>query len=295
MCYCARLSVLNPCCGHALDTKANCKYLVLASVFTATGAVVAATSTKSKKKDVWSALDGLWALLQRAAQLMTDQPMLLGRVLSVLSTLWECQTSAHGAVELLKSQTGFWDALRACAPDISSVSSPPPADSDELYATAWCTQVYASTLHIILLELLSVPLPVKACTSQAPTATGPQIAAARASTAAGGGGGAGASGETPSAVVAGGSSGAAGVSSSSSPRQLLDAWGPGRVSDLLLACGTLQLQVPLLEQLLGVSQVSSWWWAVSVDIRMCDECCYAAAVAAAGDNISAVCCEAVRL
>ncbi len=79
-------------------------------------ASTAARDTKKKSAaNAWSALDGLWALLQRAAQLQQEQPMLLAHVMHALSALWECQGSAPSAVELLRSQTGFWDALKVSA------------------------------------------------------------------------------------------------------------------------------------------------------------------------------------
>jgi len=60
----------------------------------------------------FSALDGLWALLQNAHALLQTSPRVACALMGVLSTLWECQGSAHGAVELLRSQVGFWDALK---------------------------------------------------------------------------------------------------------------------------------------------------------------------------------------
>lgn len=60
----------------------------------------------------FSALDGLWQLLKEAPVLLQAQPKLLAAVLRLLAVLWECQGSAHGAVELLRCQPGFWAALK---------------------------------------------------------------------------------------------------------------------------------------------------------------------------------------
>jgi hypothetical protein len=57
-------------------------------------------------------LDGLWQLLRQAPSLLHSQPKLLAAVMRVLSTLWECQGAAHGAVELLRGQKDFWTAFK---------------------------------------------------------------------------------------------------------------------------------------------------------------------------------------
>ena len=48
------------------------------------------------REDAFSALDGLWALLQRAEELRGDQPKLLAAVLSALVSLWQVMTCMHG-------------------------------------------------------------------------------------------------------------------------------------------------------------------------------------------------------
>lgn len=78
----------------------------------APGGKGAGSKAADPNKPAFSALDGLWQLLKQASSLMASEPKLLAVVLRVLSTLWECQGSAHGAVELLRSQPGFWTALK---------------------------------------------------------------------------------------------------------------------------------------------------------------------------------------
>ncbi|KAF8066207.1 LIP1P [Scenedesmus sp. PABB004] len=117
----------------------------------------------------FSALDGLWALLKQAPQLLGSQPKLLAAALRLLSSLWECQGSAHGAVELLRSQPGFWAALKACCPAPGSLPAVAPgADVADVEAAAWRLQVHACALHILLLELLAVQLPGAAAADAAP-------------------------------------------------------------------------------------------------------------------------------
>ena len=70
----------------------------------------AATDRPSNKH--YSVLDGLWQILGRVPELMSSQVKLLAAAVRLVSTLWECQGSAHGAVELLRSQPGFWAALK---------------------------------------------------------------------------------------------------------------------------------------------------------------------------------------
>jgi len=41
-----------------------------------------------------------------------SHPKLLAAVLRLLSVFWECQGAAHGAVELLRMQPGFWSNLK---------------------------------------------------------------------------------------------------------------------------------------------------------------------------------------
>jgi hypothetical protein len=70
------------------------------------------TAAASTSDQPFSALDGLWQLLRQAPSLLPSQPKLLAAVLRALSTLWECQGSAHGAVELLRGQNDFWTAIK---------------------------------------------------------------------------------------------------------------------------------------------------------------------------------------
>lgn len=70
---------------------------------------------KARGAPPFSALDGLWGLLQNARALLQSSPRAAAAALGALSALWECQASAHGAVELLRRQTGFWDALKVRA------------------------------------------------------------------------------------------------------------------------------------------------------------------------------------
>jgi hypothetical protein len=72
------------------------------------------TTATSVSDPPFSALDGLWQLLRQAPSLLSSQPKLLAAVLRALSTLWECQGSAHGAVELLRGQKDFWTAIKVC-------------------------------------------------------------------------------------------------------------------------------------------------------------------------------------
>lgn len=60
----------------------------------------------------FSSLNGLLQLLQQAPELMASQPKLLAGVLRVLAVLWEWQTTAHGAVELLRGQPELWQGLK---------------------------------------------------------------------------------------------------------------------------------------------------------------------------------------
>jgi hypothetical protein len=43
---------------------------------------------------------------------MASQPKLLAGVLRVLAVLWEYQATAHGAVEVLRSQPELWQGLK---------------------------------------------------------------------------------------------------------------------------------------------------------------------------------------
>ncbi|KAF6258720.1 hypothetical protein COO60DRAFT_1701205 [Scenedesmus sp. NREL 46B-D3] len=114
----------------------------------------------------FSALDGLWQLLRQAPSLLSSQPKLLAGVLRVLSTLWECQGSAHGAVELLRGQEGFWAAIKACLPSPDDLpAASPDMDVARSEAAAWQLQVHACALHIVLLELLSVQVGSGAATA----------------------------------------------------------------------------------------------------------------------------------
>lgn len=76
--------------------------------------VAADTRAKSSSSKPFSALDGLWQMLQQAPDLLQAQPKLLAAGMRLLSTLWECQGSAHGAVELLRLQPSFWNFLKVC-------------------------------------------------------------------------------------------------------------------------------------------------------------------------------------
>lgn len=46
------------------------------------------------------------------SKLMNGDVKLLAAAMRLLSTMWECQGPARGAVELLRAQPGFWDALK---------------------------------------------------------------------------------------------------------------------------------------------------------------------------------------
>ncbi|GBF97595.1 hypothetical protein Rsub_10731 [Raphidocelis subcapitata] len=125
----------------------------------AAGAAAAAAGAGKKSPPPFSALDGLWALLRNAGALLRSSPRVAGAVMGALAALWECQASAHGAVELLRGQPGFWDALKACLPDPDSLPSEPPpeADPEESEAAAWRAAASACALHILLLERLASP------------------------------------------------------------------------------------------------------------------------------------------
>lgn len=75
----------------------------------------AATAAAAKKAQPFSSLDGLLQLLKQVPELLAQQPKLLAGVLHVLAVLWECQATAHGAVELLRAQPEVWQGLRVSA------------------------------------------------------------------------------------------------------------------------------------------------------------------------------------
>eukprot|EP00878_Enallax_costatus_P046794 GHUV01057081.1.p1 GENE.GHUV01057081.1~~GHUV01057081.1.p1 ORF type:complete len:187 (+),score=40.33 GHUV01057081.1:634-1194(+) len=120
----------------------------------------ATPAAKDKPTNVpYSALDGLWQMLDRVPELMNSQLKLLAAAVRLVSTLWECQRSAHGAVDLLRAQPGFWGALKACLPGAGALpTAEAGADPLESEALAWKLQIHTCALHILLLELLSVPV-----------------------------------------------------------------------------------------------------------------------------------------
>lgn len=118
------------------------------------GSTSSSSSDSTTTRAPCSALDSLWQLMRAAPQLINSQPRLLAGVLRLLGVLWECQVSAHGAVERLRSQPGFWAALQACCP---APGGPLPALESVGHPedNAWRLQVHACALHILLLDTLA--------------------------------------------------------------------------------------------------------------------------------------------
>jgi hypothetical protein len=56
----------------------------------------------------------LWQLLKGVGQLLKEKPQQVAAALRVLCALWETQETAAAAVDVLREQTGFWDALKVC-------------------------------------------------------------------------------------------------------------------------------------------------------------------------------------
>jgi hypothetical protein len=153
--------------------------------------------------------------------------------------LWECQAGNHGAVELLRSQPAFWQALHACLPPNPGrlPAFDPEADLAEGAAAAWQLQAHASALHIVLLETVGQAPPPPPPSPRAAAGVGGGGEAARASA----GAEAGADDGPPAAEAA--------------RQALLGALGPQDLSRLLLACAGGGQQPQLLAQLSALLQV----------------------------------------
>ncbi|KIY93307.1 hypothetical protein MNEG_14655, partial [Monoraphidium neglectum] len=189
-------------------------------------AAAASAAKKGGAAPPFSALDGLWALLQNARGLLQSSPRAAAALLGALGALWECQASARGAVELLRGQTGFWDALKACLPEPQSLQPPPagaPLDPEEAEASAWRTSAAASALHILLLEMLSVPAPAAGAAAKEQQQQQQQQQEGEAA---------------------------------SGARRVLNSLGPRRLGELLAAAAAPQLPGRLLEGVLSLTQAT---------------------------------------
>lgn len=80
----------------------------------AAAATAEPSGRKGAKEKPFTALDGLWQLLKGVGQLLKEKPQQVAAALRVLCALWETQETATAAVEALREQTGFWDALKVC-------------------------------------------------------------------------------------------------------------------------------------------------------------------------------------
>jgi hypothetical protein len=109
LCFPSALKLAQQDPSAAADTTADA---APTSKPTSKPSAAAGGGAASSSEPPFSALDGLWQLLRQAPSLLSSQPKLLAAVLRALATLWECQGSAHGAVELLRGQKDFWTAIK---------------------------------------------------------------------------------------------------------------------------------------------------------------------------------------
>jgi len=117
---------------------------------------------------------------------------------------------------------------QACLPDPDLLAEPSTIpDADQMEAAAWRTSAAAAALHVLLLELLSVPI--------------------SSTTTCNAGGGSSSGGGAPPAPDG---------ESASSARKLLSSWGPARLGKLLAAAAGPRLPSKLLFSVLSLTQAT---------------------------------------
>ncbi|KAK9819662.1 hypothetical protein WJX72_000881 [[Myrmecia] bisecta] len=138
----------------------------------ANGSLVAARPSsrkprKDKAKKEWSCLDGLWEMLQAAADLRAHHPKVLAALLQALLAMWQAGDVAYKPLELLRRQGRLWELLGSCLPEQAQRVLAMDGDDSAVVAERWqgqeeqawwlASEAYA--LQILYLEAYQQPRP----------------------------------------------------------------------------------------------------------------------------------------